>query len=292
MVKRSLQFEAIGTHWQIDVDEQVSDGQWMNVQDAIHSRIEEFDTHYSRFRVDSLVSQMAKTGGTFQLPTDAKELFDLYYRLYTLTDGSFTPLIGNLLADSGYDATYSFTEKPLRTPSRWEDVLSYTYPELTIAKDEILDFGAGGKGYLIDIVGGVLRQQGILNFCIDAGGDILHSSAKKIPLRIGLENPRDVSQAIGVASVCNQSITGSSGNRRKWGKHHHIFNPHTKESTNDVLATWVIAPTALVADAVATCLFFVSPETLRSVLRFDYLILYPDNSIVRSENFTAELFLE
>ena len=35
----------------------------------------------------------------------------------------------------------------------------------------MLDFGAAGKGYLVDIVGQVLENHGIKNYVIDAGGD-------------------------------------------------------------------------------------------------------------------------
>lgn len=290
-MQRSLEFEAIGTHWKIDVWANLSDRAWSEIGDEVRSRIEQFDKDYSRFRDDSFVTSMAKTGGTFTLPADAKVLLDLYETLYRKTDGAFTPLVGNLLADSGYDATYSFSEKPLRTPSTWDTALHYTFPKLTIAKDEILDFGAGGKGYLIDIVGDVLKSQNISHFCVDAGGDMLVHSDEDVFLRVGLEHPHDLESVIGVATIRNQSIAGSSGNRRKWGKYHHIFDPHTKESTTDVLATWVIAQSALVADSLATCLFFVSPGVLADEFAFEYLVLYPDMSVRHSDDFPGELFL-
>ncbi len=283
-------FEAIGTHWQIDVQTDLSEVEWKSVLSSVHARIEVYDKTYSRFRSDSLVTKIANDGGSYVLPPDAEKLLSVYRSLYSLTDGKFTPLIGNILSDSGYDATYSFSQKTLRTPSRWEDVIQYSYPKLTISQGEILDFGAGGKGYLLDIVGEVLSNSGINEFTLDAGGDILTKSNSNTSLRVGLEHPHNPEMAIGIATICNQSIAGSSGNRRSWGKFHHIFDPDLQNSTKDVLATWVIADTGLCADALATCLFFVHPEKLQSFGPFEYLILFPDLSIQRSAAFKAELF--
>ncbi|MEK7118155.1 MAG: FAD:protein FMN transferase, partial [Patescibacteria group bacterium] len=61
-------------------------------------------------------------------------------------------------------------------------------------------------------------------------------------------------------------------------------------SPNHMLATWVIASTAMLADALATCLSFVPPERLQSTFDFEYLILLPDRSINCSKDFAVELF--
>jgi len=106
--------------------------------------------------------------------------------------------------------------------------MEYDYPKITIKKPEALDFGAGGKGYLVDIVSDLIKEYGGREFCIDAGGDIRYESSK--PLRVGLENPNDMNQAIGVATIANTSLCASSGSRRKWGNFHHIINPHTLKS--------------------------------------------------------------
>lgn len=291
MRPRSLTFDAIGTHWQIDCQAESSDGEWLQVMDSVRSRIDLFDRTYSRFRQDSLVMELARSGGTVEFPPDSQALFSTYEVLYQLTNGAFTPLIGNLISDSGYDADYSLKPKELRTPRRWEDVLRFEYPHVTLLQDEILDFGAGGKGYLIDIVAKLLESFEIHTYCVDAGGDIVQRSERDSKTLVGLEHPLDTSLAIGVASICNQSIAGSSGNRRSWGKYHHIFDPKTNDSTRDVLATWVVASTGLVADALATCLFLVDPATLRS-FTFEYLMLYPDFSMKKSDAFPAEIFVQ
>ncbi|MFA4872338.1 MAG: FAD:protein FMN transferase [Patescibacteria group bacterium] len=103
-----ISFEAIGTHWQIDVyDKRAQKIERAALFKEIRERIEEFDRTYSRFRDDTLVSAMARAAGTYTLPFDAQPLMDLYLSLYQATGGAFTPLIGDTLAEAGYDAQYS-----------------------------------------------------------------------------------------------------------------------------------------------------------------------------------------
>ncbi len=286
MYPHSISFDAIGTHWKIDALEALSG----EVERAIHERIEKFDQAYSRFRSDSLVTKMADEGGTFTLPADAGPLFGLYETLYRTTQGAFTPLIGNVLSDAGYDASYSLAPKSIRPIEMWDDAITYSFPEITIKKGTLLDFGAGGKGYLVDLVADVLRSYHISSYCIDAGGDMRYEDEQATPLRVGLEHPLDTTKAIGVATLTNQCIAGSAGNRRAWGEYHHIIDPSTLRPTVDVSATWVIAKTALVADALATCLFFVAPESLADEYKFEYLILDKEMRVKRSVHFPAELF--
>lgn len=286
----TFDFEAIGTRWRIDIDEEVDDGTKEHLLRLVLDRIAAFDKAYSRFRDDSLVAEMARRAGTYQLPADAEPMITLYKHLYELTDGAMTPLVGQLLSDAGYDARYSLTPGILKTPPRWEDALDYDFPKLTLKRPTLLDFGAIGKGYLIDIVGGVLAEAGVRSCCVDAGGDILYRSSEGRPLRVGLEDPQDLGKVIGAAEISGGSLCGSAGNRRKWDRFHHIMDPRTLESPRHLAAVWTVAKTAMKADALATALYFTSPEALSRYYDFEYLLMFPDRTVKGSPRFPAELF--
>ena len=205
-----------------------------------------------------------------------------------LTDGLFTPLIGSLISDAGYDTEYTLKQKKkLERPPTWDEAMDYEYPDLTIKKPTLMDFGAAGKGYLVDLVGEILDENGANDYCIDAGGDILHKGKK--PIRIGLENPMDKDQVIGIGIVGNGSICGSSGNRRRWGEFTHIMNPKTLTSPADITAVWVVTDTAILADALATCLFFI-PASALVEYKFEYVLIHSDGSFERSPGFQGEIF--
>lgn len=283
-------FEAIGTQWQIDLPDGLLASKRENLEKLIADRIEVFDKHYSRFRSDSLVTEISKKNGVYTLPSDAEPLFKIYEELYQLTKGLMTPLIGNTLSDAGYDATYSLQSKGLVSPEKWEDSLTRNGLELEVRKPVLLDFGAAGKGYLIDIIAKIIQAEGIDSFCVDAGGDIAYYNSSNEKLKIGLEHPADTEKVIGVAEILNQSMCGSAGNRRQWGNFHHIINPKTLSSPRHLTSVWVVAQTTLLADALTTALFFLEPEVLMSHYQFEYLIINSDYSVSHSKNFPAEIF--
>lgn len=288
----TFSFEAIGTHWQIDITAVLSSQKQDLLLQKIKTRIETFDKTYSRFRSDSLITAISEKKSTYQFPPDASRLFSLYERVYKLSTGTFTPLIGKTLAEAGYDKKYSFQPKTLHQPPTWQKAMKYdaNTQQLITHQPLFLDFGAAGKGYIIDIIGELLTNEQIATFCIDAGGDILYKTSSDKPLRVGLEHPEHTDEVIGVATIKNKSICGSSGNRRKWGNFHHIINPKTLSSPTDILSTWVISEETIIADALATCLFLTDVEKLTKHFDFEYLIMYPNHTIKKSLHFPGELF--
>lgn len=283
-------FEAIGTHWQIDFPDGLLVFKREKLEKLITDRIEIFDKDYSRFRPDSLVTKISQKAGVYTLPSDAESLFAIYEELYQLTHGLMTPLIGNTLSAAGYDATYSLQSKEITSPEKWKDILCRNGLQLEVKKPVLLDFGAAGKGYLIDIISEILKEAGVTSFCVDAGGDIAYYNSSNEKLRIGLEHPADTEKVIGVAEIINQSLCGSAGNRRQWGNFHHIINPETLTSPRHLMAVWVIAQTTIIADALTTALFFAKPETLAAHYQFEYLMINSDFSISHSNHFPAELY--
>lgn len=287
MSDMSLIFEAIGTQWVIDIKDSPLNRNVL--ENKISEVINKFSRIFSRFDPESEISKAANSVRDIKIPNEYSEIVLLYEKLYKITSGKFTPLIGNLLEDTGYDKNYSLTPKKLRPVPEWNDVINIKNDILEIKKPTVLDFGAGGKGFLIDLVGKLLEQHGINKYCIDAGGDILYKSDK--PMRVGVENPDNFSEIIGVCEIKNQSLCGSAGNRRKWGEFHHILNPETLKSVENIKAVWVTAKNGLIADSISTALFLSDPEILIEYFDFEYLIIFKDSSFSKSNNFPGEVFV-
>jgi len=288
MIAAPAVFEAIGTTWRIDLPGLAS-RQTERLITRVRERIALFDVYYSRFRADSLVSRMSREAGTYELPTDAGPLFSFYRELYEATGGAMTPLIGGTLVEAGYDAAYSLAPKTLHAPPAWDDVMEVGADRIVMRRPALLDFGAAGKGYLIDLVGELLRDAGLREFGINAGGDILHESRGETRIRIGLEDPDDAERVIGVYELGNGSICASAGNRRAWAGYHHILDPRTLRSPGHLRGVWTTARTAMLADGMSTCLFLVTPDRLAQ-FDFAYLLMHEDRSVTRSPSCNAHLF--
>lgn len=285
MPKYKFDFEAIGTHWSIETAVVLTEA----LEATIRRRIEAFDKTYSRFRSDSLVSRISRGIGVYTFPEDMDVLFRFYETLYDVTNGKVTPLIGNVLENAGYDASYSFTKKKQEELPAWSDVLHRNGTILEVKKPVMLDVGAAGKGYLVDCVCEILDKAGLKDYVVDASGDLRHKGKREN--KVGLEHPLDSTKVIGVIDVQNKSICASATNRRRWGgDQHHIFDPDTLQPTNDVMASWVIADTTMVADGLSTALFFTDPQVLRKTFEFEYVRMHVDGAIDYSPAFEGKLF--
>lgn len=280
-------FEAIGTAWQVESEDELPDA----VRRGVLDRIESFDRTWSRFRPDSVVTALAEVPGRVELPDEAEPLLDLYRRLDRLTDGAVTPLVGRTLADLGYDAAYSL--RPSATPSdvpSWS-TLSWEPPVLETHEPLLIDVGAVGKGLLADLVSDVLAASGLEAFTVDASGDLVHRGREN--LRVALEHPLDATVAVGVAELApGTALCASAVNRRAWGDGlHHVLDGRTGRPTHDVLATWVVADTCLLADGAATAAFFVPPARLDAELGVASARLLSTGRLEWSATFPGEMFV-
>lgn len=279
-------FEAIGTHWRIDTEQALT----ATTRSEIVSRAEHFDQTYSRFRGDSLVAELARRTGTFRFPDEAAALFGLYRRLYDCTDGAVTPLVGSALEHLGYGADYRLRRAvgTVRVPA-WDDVMQVDGAVVATTEPVVLDVGAAGKGFLVDLVGSLLDAAAVTEYVIDASGDLLHRG--QTTERVGLENPSDSRQVIGIANLTNQALCASATHRRSWGDQlHHIVDPLTGEPTRGVLATWVVSQTCAVADGLATALFLTEPHLLAEHFDYSYVRVLDTATVEYSNNFAGEVF--
>lgn len=282
-------FSALGTHWQVLLPE-LTTAEQAEVIELLRRKLEEYEQVYSRFRSDSLVGQMARQAGTYRFPDSIVPLWQIYERLARITNNRFTPFIGSLVSAAGYDPEYSLQTKSLKPPPSW-DSIQVSFPTLTASQPIELDFGAAGKGYAVDLLVAELAALSVHAATINAGGDIRHITQTQTDhVQVGLEHPLNDQQVIGTVTLQNQSLCGSAGNRRAWGSFHHIIDPLTLTSPNHIAATWVIADSTLLADALATCLFFVEPAQLLEEFKFSYIRVFADQSVEYSPSPQIELF--
>lgn len=284
MPAADVAFDAIGTTWRLTTPTPLADA----TLDRVHATIDAYDRVWSRFRDDSVVRGLARTGGTAVLPDHAAELLDLYDVLDARTHGGVSPLVGASLERLGYDATYRLHPDgpPLPAP---RDVVVRDGATLTLARPALLDVGAAGKGQLVDLVAAELRTCGVGEYVVDAGGDLVHRGPDA--LRVGLQVPGDPTRVLGVVEVRDAALCGSASDRRAWGDGlHHVLDARTGAPVHDVVATWVLADRAMVADALATALFLVDPDLLADLVVHTYVRVHADGRARYALDLPGEVF--
>ncbi|KRF05663.1 hypothetical protein ASH00_09410 [Arthrobacter sp. Soil782] len=278
-------FDAIGTAWHIDTPAELS----ADALAVIVLAVEQYDAVYSRFRPDSLVAALAG-GGSITLPPSGEALGDLYRMLYRLTNGAMSPLVGRSLEQLGYDAGYSFVPCGGPVPAAvWDEQFEWSGSTIRSERPVTLDVGAAGKGQLVDLVSRALHDAGYPEHTIDAGGDMLHRGPT--PLRVALEHPYTADSAIGVVDLQDRALCASASNRRRWADGlHHVLDATTGQCVDTVVATWVLAGDAMIADALATALFLVPPEVLLAEFDFDYVLISSEGRAQYSLSLAGALF--
>ncbi len=279
------EFEAIGAPWRIDTQDELNESQ----RAAVADRIQAFDRDWSRFRPDSAVSRISREPGRYRLPADAGPLLDWYRELYDATGGRVSPLVGRTLEALGYDASYRLTPaaEPVAVPA-WQDAMAWDGEHLDTVRPVLLDVGAAGKGYLVDLVSDLLTGLGAEMHVVDASGDL---RVRGVAERIALEHPADPSKAIGVVELREGALCASASNRRSWGDGlHHVIDAVTGIPAASVVATWAGAPDALHADGLATALFFDPDPNLFATGDVYYVRMFANGRVEHSPSFPGELF--
>ena len=181
--------------------------------------------------------------------------------------GAFDPTIGYSMETRGFNREHRSGHV---IDSALEPGGSATYrdvrldPErktITLVRPLVLDLGAVAKGLAIDIAARELTA--FENYSIDAGGDLYLAgcSPDGTPWSIGIRHPRCDDQLIDSLRVSNRAVCTSGDYERKspGDRGHHILDPRTGTPSNALASVTVVAPTAMVADALATAAFVLGP---------------------------------
>ena len=182
--------------------------------------------------------------------------------------GAFDPTVGYAMETRGFNQEYR-TGQTVRTALEPGGSVSYRDVRLdpdrktiTLLRPLILDLGAVAKGLAIDLAARELRP--FENFAIDAGGDLYLGGCNPNgePWSIGIRHPRRDNELIDSLRVSNRAVCTSGDYERQSpteDEGHHILDPRTGASAHAVASVTVVAPTAMLADALATAAFVLGP---------------------------------
>jgi thiamine biosynthesis lipoprotein len=195
-------------------------------------------------------------------------------RLSRLSSGLFNPVIGNLVELWGFhDNALPVGMLPDSVAIKELVDLHPTVEDVTI-NDNIIsnqnpsvsyDLGGFAKGYAIDRAIERLRESGIHNAIINAGGDLRAIGQHgERPWRIGIRDPRQ-SGILASLEISGDASVFTSGDYERFfevdGKrYHHIIDPRTGYPANNTASVTVIHSDAATADAAATALFVAGPD--------------------------------
>ena len=250
-------YEALSTQWFIEVFEPLTGAFCIEVRSAVEETISSFESKYSRFDAQSLLSEL---NSKQVVPYDyhLAQMLTLGKEMTIASGGIFNLFIKDALESKGYGLTTS-------PPSEEGEMVSdffITEKEIALTGTKSVDLGGIGKGYLIDVIAHMMRDTyHVEQFLINGGGDMYGTHDNGNAIVVYLQHPKDRDMIIGLLAIKNQSLCSSSSYVRMWVKDGVTKNHFVTEGGKEVwAASFVVCSTAVVCDMLATVLCISSGD--------------------------------
>jgi thiamine biosynthesis lipoprotein len=245
----------------------------------------------TRFNPQSELMQLTtRIGEPVKVSDILYESVQFALRVAEESSGAFDPTVGLCMESRGFNREH-VTGEIIHTPIApdagitWRDVhLDPERKTITLRRPLGLDLGAVAKGLAVDAAAREL--QAFRDFTIDAGGDLYlagHNPAGK-PWSVGIRHPRLLGELIETVQVSGLAVCTSGDYERR----EHILNPASGASADTVASATVVAPVAMLADALATAAFVLGPvEGIEFLQRMgaEGLIVTPDLATYETPGF-------
>jgi len=229
----------------------------------------EIESRCTRFDPESELMRLCReTGGPVRVSAVLFEAVRFSVEVARLSGGAFDPAIGRRMEARGFDRNYRTGARVNRGEAKgaacWRDIeLDAERRTIRLHRELTLDLGAVAKGLAADAAARELAE--FRDFAIDAGGDLYLGGRNTGggPWRVGIRHPQRPGEMITRVAVSNRAVCTSGGYERPMaGKagEHHILDPCRGRSPRGVASATVIAPHAMLADALATAAFVLGPE--------------------------------
>ena len=243
------------------------------------------EAHCSRFDATSELRQLAPGKRTAASPI-LFEAVRFALMVAEETDGAFDPTVGGRMAARGFNRHYLTGE--VSGTSASDDGITFRDVEIDARDRTILlrrpltlDLGAVAKGLAVDAAARELLSY--RNFAIDAGGDLYLAGCnpRGEPWSTGVRHPHIRGEIIDRFLLSDRAIC-TSGN---YERGQHILDPRQAEPAHQVASATVVAPSAMLADALATAAFVLGPhKSIPLLVRMglDGLIVTADLELFRT----------
>ena len=239
---------------------------------ACLGRMQALEGILSRFKGDSQLSCLNRRGILASPDPALVELIGMSNRVSHLSGGAFDITIKPLVDLYMQEFASGIGLPSARAIAQSLQLVGHGQIE---ADAEHIAFGMPGmaitldgiaKGYIIDEGVAQLRKLGFPNVIVEAGGDLMAAGEKGrgAAWEVGIKSPRpQQSELLARIAVRNQAVATSGDYMQAYTsdfEHCHIIDPRTGYSSKELASATITAPSAALADCLATTLMVLGPE--------------------------------
>lgn len=306
-------------------DTQVKMGTFVNIQCLAESEelaketiaqaflfIDKLEQIFSRHDSTSLLSVLNAQGSLSDFPKEFKVVLEHAQLIENQTCGAFNPSVLPVLKyleTNSHINAKEFQENFARIIKNpvciYDKKIQLKQIESSVTLDAI------AKGYIVDLTASFFEKQGIINYLINAGGDIRvkgmksYQKGQEKTWRIAIEDPYKQGNYPAVFSLMRGAVATSGSYEKSFGsKRSHIILPSHSENNEQanelfiggsfehtsptVKSVSVIASNAMQADAYATAISCMPVQNALEYINKNHqlacMIISEDDSIFYSQN--------
>jgi FAD:protein FMN transferase len=252
-----------------------------DLQKKIDGRLEDINKSMSTFRKDSEISRFnayQKVGEKFKISDDFYNVLTVARKIYKETGGAWDGTVKPLVDLWGFGNGKIRHTVPAK--SQIKALLSEVgfdnieiLPDHYLAKKKAyitLDLASIAKGYGVDQVAALIRDNGINNFLVEIGGEVFASGFRKDgkKWRVGINRPQEnapYKQVYRVIEIHDKGFATSGDYRNYFEVHHkrfsHVIDPRTGYPVdNGVVSVSILADECTFADGLATAVMVLGAK--------------------------------
>jgi thiamine biosynthesis lipoprotein len=240
--------------------------------DAVIAEMHRIDDLMSHYKPESQLSRINRDAATAPVKVDA-ELAGLIARAL-----EFSELSGGAFDITYASVGYLYDYRERRHPSEAQieaalPAISWRHVVVDREASTVrflmpgvrIDLGGIAKGYAVDSAVQILRDHGIRNGTVSAGGDSrILGDRRGRPWVVGIRHPDDPNRVIARIPLEDAAISTSGDYERYFDeggvRYHHIIDPRTGKSPTGVRSVTVIGPNATLTEGLTKSVFVMGPE--------------------------------
>lgn len=269
---RQITFEAMGSAISASLDS--IDDRVDRILKEVPLWFEEWEQCLSRFRLDSELNQLNRSGGKmFRVSKTLWEVIQLSLQVAEESSGYVTPTVLRALETAGYTRDFELIRSSKvyglqefrSVPDYQEIILQEEGRWIGLPIGMRLDLGGVAKGWAA--MQAITRLKEYDPAMVDAGGDIMTSSAllDGSPWPISVIDPFQPDLDMEMLSLSGDGVATSGQDYRNWTfngmRMHHIIDVRTgRPAESDVYAATVIAPNVIQAEMAAKVVLILGSE--------------------------------
>lgn len=275
-------YKATGVTWNTQYHITYSSAE--SLDDSIQPVLRRVELSLSPFCPNSLISRI-NNGEDVEADSMLATVFKTSKQVNDWSHGAFDPTVSPLINLWGFgygDSNVAPTDFQIDSALRYVGIDSCYFVANRIKKKHpctSFNFSAITKGYGCDMIAAMMRRNGCDDFMIEIGGEIVVSgnNPKGEKWHIMIDAPIQNDTSVTHSSVAMIEVTNcgiaTSGNYRNYRKNSngnaigHTIDPKTGQPViTSTLSATVIAPNAMLADALATaCMAMPLDQALRMI---------------------------